>query len=148
MYGWIDGWMDGWEVGTYYGVSPADLGETSSGYPKKKKEKRWRAPTAPPNAATRTHTHKQCGRENEEEELHSFQWWVFADFPGGGGSLVPRKLKNFVADFLQWGREGVSEGEHMIKLTQSDWSILEDAGSLDHSSSNTFCMGHWILCCP
>jgi hypothetical protein len=33
----MDGWMDGWEVGTYYGVSPADSGKTSSGYPKKKR---------------------------------------------------------------------------------------------------------------
>ncbi len=37
MDGWIDRWMDGWEVATYYGVSPADLGKTSSGYPKKKR---------------------------------------------------------------------------------------------------------------
>jgi hypothetical protein len=41
MDGWIyrcmDGWMDGWEVATYYGVSPADLGKTSSGHPKKKR---------------------------------------------------------------------------------------------------------------
>jgi hypothetical protein len=37
-------------------------------------------------------------------------------------------------------RDAVRKGgsEHMIKLTESGWSIIEDAGSLHHSSSNTF----------
>jgi hypothetical protein len=48
---------------------------------------------------------------------------------------------------MQSGREEVSEGEHMIKLTESGWNIIEDAGSLHHSSSNTFAWdtGYYVV---
>ncbi len=78
----MHGWMDGWEGGTYYGVSPADLGENKVGLPEEETGEQGRRRRKSRVAhqqrhltqlRARAHTHKQSGRE-KEEELHSFQW--------------------------------------------------------------------------